>query len=54
MVVDEEVITRAIFLLRRAFSGNAKNPRYFATEPKKGSRCQVAPKCPPTINKVKP
>ena len=54
MVVGEEVITRAIFELRRAFSDNAKNPLYFATVPKKGYRCQVARKCSPTTNKVKP
>lgn len=53
MVVGEEVITRAIFELRRAFADNAKKPRYFATVPKKGYRCQVAPKIPVTSKKAK-
>ncbi|SFC48113.1 winged helix-turn-helix domain-containing protein [Pseudoalteromonas denitrificans] len=53
LVVGDEVVTRTIFELRRAFSDSAKNPLYFATISKKGYRCQVSPQRLPIENNLK-
>ncbi len=43
-IISDEVLTRAIFELRKIFNDDAKKPRFIATIPKRGYRCiaQVA------------